>query len=742
MPTLLLEGPFESDYSLAIVNRNLALALQKMGLSPRLHQRDNTTPCFPNDGFLRAQEKLAPLFVRNLAAVSADVHSRNIYPPHTDGFRGRLRVLHCYAWEESAFPRNYVGWFNSGLDLATVTSAYVRDVLIRNGVTVPVEVVGNGGDHILSEPAKSAGGRHRDAFEFLHVSSCFPRKAPEVLVRAFCQEFTRRHQVRLTIKTFPNQHNQIERIVAELEKEYPDHAPIQVIATPITAGEMRYLYEHAGCLVSASRGEGFGLPVAEAMFTGCPVIATIHSGQADICAPEHCWPVEFELEQARTHLTEGASFWANPRVESLREQMRNVYTATAQQRQQTTARARHFVEERFTWAHVAERHWAFCRTAMEARRGSVARAAVKVPEGKGPAIGFVTSWNAPCGIAEYTRYLATNLPDGHTIAIFANRTLDTVRADEQFVLRCWDIHHEVRPRAEMEQLARAITRSGVRAVSIQYNFGFFAPSDLALLVDRLQEAGIVTAVTMHAVQHANFSQLKSALRHADICICHRPADVETIRALGVQNVLLRKQGIVTPPALPARRRRHFVISCFGFFLPPKGIHQLIQAFALAQAVRPLLRLKLLNALYPVPESAVYASQCLRLIQEKGLGADVEVSTRFLPYEETLRALADSDLVVLPYLYSTESSSAAGAFALASLTPVLCSDLPLFDELDEVLHRFPTGDVFALANRILQLEQDREELQRYRKAQEARVQQLAWPAVARDFAELITARVSA
>jgi glycosyltransferase involved in cell wall biosynthesis len=294
----------------------------------------------------------------------------------------------------------------------------------------------------------------------------------------------------------------------------------------------------------------------------------------------------------------------------------------------------------------------------------------------------------------------------------------------------------------VEELARAIAGSGVRAVSIQYNFGFFAPPDLGLLVDRVKDAGIVTAVTLHAVQHANFPQLKAALRHVDFCICHRPADVQAMSVLGVQNVLLRKQGIVTPPPAAAQHRLHFVVSCFGFFLPPKGIYQLIQAFALARAVQPLLRLKLLNALYPVPESAAYARECLRLIQEKGLGGDVEVSTGFLPHEETLRALAESDLVVLPYLHSTESSSAAGAFALASLTPVLCSDLPLFDELAEVLHRFPAGDVFALANRILQLAEDRGELQRYRKAQEARVRELAWPAVARDFAELIAARVTA
>ena len=742
MPTLLLEGPFESDYSLAVVNRNLAEALAAMGISLRLHQRDNTTASFPQETFLREHPKLAPLFVRDLSAVSAEVHSRNIYPPHTDGFRGKLRLMHCYAWEESGFPREYVEWFNQGLDLVTVTSAYVRDVLLRNGVTIPVEIVGNGADHILSEPAKATGRARGDSFEFLHVSSCFPRKAPDVLVRAFCQEFTRRDDVRLTIKTFSNPHNEIERIVAEIGAEYPEHAPIAIVSTPMSLGELRYLYEHAGCLVSASRGEGFGLPVAEAMLTGCPVIATIHGGLADLCAPAHCWPVEFALGAARTHLTEGESLWAEPRVESLREQMRKVYRATAQERLKKTALARQFVADRFTWARVADRHWGYCRAALETRSGHAAGAL----DGT---IGFVATWNAKCGIAEYTRYLATNLPAGHRIAIFANRTPDTVRADEDFVLRCWDTQHEPRPREEIEDLVRTILTSGVRAVSIQYNFGFFAPPDLGLLVDRLKSAGLATAVTLHSVQHANFPQLKAALRPVDFCICHRPADVDAIRGLGVENVLLRKQGIValqlngdgsgTPES---RQRRQFVVSCFGFFLPPKGIYQLIQAFALAKSVQPLLRLKLLNSLYPAPESAAYARQCMRLIQEKGLGGDVEVSTAFLPHEDTLRELAASDLLVLPYLHSTESSSAAGAFAIASLTPVLCSDLPLFDELAEVLHRFPAGDVFALANKILQLEADRAELRRYSAAQEARVRELAWPAVARDFAELLAARVTA
>jgi glycosyltransferase involved in cell wall biosynthesis len=252
---------------------------------------------------------------------------------------------------------------------------------------------------------------------------------------------------------------------------------------------------------------------------------------------------------------------------------------------------------------------------------------------------------------------------------------------------------------------------------------------------------------MHGVMHPNFPQLKKALNAADFCICHRQADVDALSQLGVHNVLLRKQGVIAsqldrnaPTDQAARAKFHFVISCFGFFLPPKGIYQLIQAFALAKSVQPLLRLKLLNSLYPKATSTEYAHQCMRLIGEKNLRGDVHVSTAFLDHEETLRELGDSDLVVLPYLYSTESSSAAGAFAIASLRPVLCSDLPLFDELADVIHRFPAGNVIALANKILELARDPAELNRHRASQEALVRRLAWPAIARDFAALIGERI--
>jgi hypothetical protein len=61
MATLLLEGPFETDYGLAIVNRRFAEALFRMGASLRLHQRHNATTYFPPDVFPRDEADLARL---------------------------------------------------------------------------------------------------------------------------------------------------------------------------------------------------------------------------------------------------------------------------------------------------------------------------------------------------------------------------------------------------------------------------------------------------------------------------------------------------------------------------------------------------------------------------------------------------------------------------------------------------------------------------------------------------------
>ena len=549
--------------------------------------------------------------------------------------------------EESVFPRRYVDAFNRDLDVITVMSSYVQNVLQDNGVRTPIEVIGIGADHILEHEPQTVGCFSKDSFHFLHISSCFPRKGADVLVNSFCREFQRRDDVRLIIKTFANPHNEIEQIVANAFARYPGHAPIDVIWDSFSPGQMRYLIENSNCLVAPSRGEGFGLPVAEAMLLGTPVIATVHGGHTDLCSPKWMWPVDFRIAPADTHLTEGASFWAEPNGDSLAARMRELYESTTEPITAKTAAAKNHISGAFTWERAALRHEEACLQALNDRN-----TVEKTNRHRPIHIGFITTWNARCGIAEYTRYLAQNLAAEYRFSIFADEIPETVRPDEPNVSRCWIAAKPDWSPAELDALADRISQAGCDIVSFQYNFGLFSPPTVDALMRRLKEREIAVSATLHATANERLDELLGVLKSAEAVIVHRPDERDKLAAAGLDRVNLQRQGIYIPKDLERSGRSSisgtFVVSCFGFFLPHKGIYELLQAFESASVVNPALRLKLLNALYDSPESHAYASECVRFIRQHGLTDRVVICTEFLNHDTILRELADSDLIVLPY----------------------------------------------------------------------------------------------
>lgn len=730
---MLIEGPFETDYSLAIVNRRLALAMIRAGATVRCHQRDNTTDYPPTQRFLDLHPELAKSFVNNLNGQNYHVHSRYIYPPFTDRMIGTVNTVHCYGWEESNFPRQYVSAFNRDLDLITVMSTYVRDVLVANGVTIPVEIVGLGVDHILEKSPEFIAAFHRDRFNFLHVSSCFPRKGVDVLLESFCREFKEQDDVSLVIKTFPNPHNEIEKFLADMDSRYPRHAPIKLLFEPCSTAQMRYLLENADCLVAPSRGEGFGLPVGESMLVGTPVIATIHGGHTDLCSDEWCWPIDFRLEPAQTHLTEGESLWAEPNVDSLSAQMRSVYESTQDAIVSKVEKARCHIES-FTWMETARRHTTAC-TSFSTQRRQYWRISV------GTRIGFITTWNARCGIAEYTRYLTTSLSPDTSFSVFANRSGDPVRPDEPYVQRCWTETMNDLGASELEYLLDCIWASECSAVSIQHNFGLLSPTTTGELIRRIKRRNMAVIITLHATNNERYDQLAAELKHADAIIVHRESDRDKLLNSGLSRVQLLPQGIYLPDSPqridePGANSMCFTVACFGFFLPPKGIYDLLNAFAAAAQVNDALRLKLVNSIYSEAHSASYAAECLRFLRRHNLVDRVLVSTEFLDQDSIIKELSQCDLVVLPYTHSTESSSAAIRLPLASLTPLLCSDLEIFGEFSDIVHYYPARDCVALSNRLLELSSDSKLLRKHGLEQQRYVERLSWRNVTGRFEDLV------
>lgn len=209
-------------------------------------------------------------------------------------------------------------------------------------VTTPVEVV-----HF---PFKEAGGKPLEVdlpcqFNFLTVNQWGPRKNMEFLINNFIDEF-RNEDVGLVIKTNIANDSTIDRL--DLEQRLQDllstkgerKCKIHLIHGRLDDNEMAGLYRHPKIkgFVTATHGEGFGMPIFEAMQAELPIIATDWSGHLDfLTLPDESGKdkklfarVDFELKQIEPQhvwpgVMEASAGWAFPIASSLRSKMREVY---------------------------------------------------------------------------------------------------------------------------------------------------------------------------------------------------------------------------------------------------------------------------------------------------------------------------------------------------------------------------------------------------------------------------------
>jgi glycosyltransferase involved in cell wall biosynthesis len=185
---------------------------------------------------------------------------------------------------------------------------------------------------------------------------------------------------------------------------------------------------------------------------------------------------------------------------------------------------------------------------------------------------------------------------------------------------------------------------------------------------------------------------------------HRIADLNLLKELGLcTNVTLFPHGAALPTSVPPARsftqRRQPVIGCHGFFLPGKGIPRLIEVVARLRQEWPLLRLRLINAEYPVPESVAEIARCRMLADSLGLADAIEWNTKFQPHDECIRSLSSCDLLVLPYDPTVESASGALRGALSSGVPTAVTPIALFDEAREAVYRFTGLDTASVQNGV-------------------------------------------
>ena len=176
-------------------------------------------------------------------------------------------------------------------------------------------------------------------FNFLIISqltdlnSSHDRKNIVETIKAFCEKFDGNKDVGLVIKTNIGRSTMadrrrtkslLEKIVKENRKtEFPK---INMIHGLLSPGEMYEIYNHPKikCLVSLTRGEGYGLPLMEAASCELPVMATNWSGHLDFL--KDFIKIKYTLIpvpelKADGRIFEKNTFWAEPSIEDFQKKL-------------------------------------------------------------------------------------------------------------------------------------------------------------------------------------------------------------------------------------------------------------------------------------------------------------------------------------------------------------------------------------------------------------------------------------
>ena len=258
--------------------------------------------------------------------------------------------------EVDGFPEEWVRQANR-MDEVWVPSEANRKAFLRCGLKRPVHLIPLGVDTHYFHPNIEAYPNPHGEFVFLSNFEWGERKEPWLLLRAFNETFSADEPVRLVCKvTNRDPAVKLKDEIRRLQLRESGGRISYLFNLVFPHYQLGSFYRSADCFLSVSRGEGWDMPLMEALACGLPAIATDWGAHKEFFHDGIGYPLRIRRTVpavAKCPYYEGFA-WADPDPEHLRYLLRFVYESREEARSRGRAAAEEMAE-RWTWDQAASR---------------------------------------------------------------------------------------------------------------------------------------------------------------------------------------------------------------------------------------------------------------------------------------------------------------------------------------------------------------------------------------------------
>lgn len=301
---------------------------------------------------------IEPINFGNLGTIKTDAEYQTITPFIHKPIKPDVNIIHCTPENWHRYVKDNIP--NIGVTIWETTKLHpiwvnqinrlpIKDLWVPNEfnkavfnnhtdvpITIIPHVVNTSLFDTISTPLQTSFSLSPRTYIYYSIFQWTTRKNPDGLLAAYLSEFSPDDDVCLILKTHKfnlslEERREISEEISDVRQSLGDidFPPLYLILDVLSCEQIVQLHNTGDCYISPHRGEGWGLPLSEAMAAANPVVSTDWSGNTEFCNHENSYPISYQMAPVRgmpwSPWYSANQSWAEPSLDHLKKIMRHCY---------------------------------------------------------------------------------------------------------------------------------------------------------------------------------------------------------------------------------------------------------------------------------------------------------------------------------------------------------------------------------------------------------------------------------